>query len=311
MCVWFGLVWCGKMPKSWDVKRFLIKTACDLFCISVVGIPIIIFFAIGKPFERGFYCDDESIRYPYKEGTISNKVLYCVGVLLPVSVITIVEIFRFRTKKINTETPVLCGIKIHPSFLEIYRLLWVFAFGACVSQLTTDIAKYSIGRLRPHFIDICQPSINVNKCNDSHRYILPTEFRCLNPDTFRVRESRLSFMSGHASFSAYCMVFIAMYLQSRFIWNYSKLLRPFLQVALLYSAYYTALSRISDYKHHWSDVLTGSIQGIIVAVVTILFVSDLFPKPKNKEEKNDDTEDYCFSRSNRENINCGNERSSV
>lgn len=30
----------------------------------------------------------------------------------------------------------------------------LFLFGAACSQLTTDIAKYSIGRLRPHFISV-------------------------------------------------------------------------------------------------------------------------------------------------------------
>lgn len=35
-----------------------------------------------------------------------------------------------------------------------YKQIGVFAFGAACSQLTTDIAKYSIGRLRPHFYTV-------------------------------------------------------------------------------------------------------------------------------------------------------------
>lgn len=38
--------------------------------------------------------------------------------------------------------------------VECYKKIGIFAFGAAVSQLTTDIAKYSIGRLRPHFIAV-------------------------------------------------------------------------------------------------------------------------------------------------------------
>lgn len=36
-----------------------------------------------------------------------------------------------------------------------YKQIGVFGFGAACSQLTTDIAKYSIGRLRPHFYTVC------------------------------------------------------------------------------------------------------------------------------------------------------------
>lgn len=35
-----------------------------------------------------------------------------------------------------------------------YKQIGVFGFGAACSQLTTDIAKYSIGRLRPHFYTV-------------------------------------------------------------------------------------------------------------------------------------------------------------
>lgn len=38
-----------------------------------------------KPYQRGFYCSDESIRYPRKEGdTISDAVLCGVGILIAI-----------------------------------------------------------------------------------------------------------------------------------------------------------------------------------------------------------------------------------
>lgn len=39
----------------------------------------------------------------------------------------------------------------------VYKAVGGFVFGAAVSQSLTDIAKYSIGRLRPNFLAVCKP----------------------------------------------------------------------------------------------------------------------------------------------------------
>lgn len=60
-----------------------------------------------------------------------------------------------------------------------------------------------------------------------------------------------------------------MYLQLRVRWKGSKLLKHFLQLLCLLTAWFTAMSRISDYKHHWSDVLAGSFLGIVSSLVVV------------------------------------------
>ena len=40
-----------------------------------------------------------------------------------------------------------------------------------MNQFLTDVAKLSVGRLRPHFYDLCQPSVNCSNA-DPHTYIL-------------------------------------------------------------------------------------------------------------------------------------------
>lgn len=63
------------------------------------------------------------------------------------------EIIQAKLSKRKVKTT-LFGYRI-PTWLEnSYRKIGVFAFGSAVSQLTTDIAKYSIGRLRPHFFAV-------------------------------------------------------------------------------------------------------------------------------------------------------------
>ena len=40
----------------------------------------------------------------------------------------------------------------------------------------------------------------------------------------------------------------------------------------MYVAIYVCVSRISDYKHHWSDVLGGAVLGIVIALLVVSLV---------------------------------------
>ena len=60
--------------------------------VSHIFISVLIFilflYLFGKPFQRGFNCDDDSIRYPYLENTISSVALYFYSTLIPFFVVS-------------------------------------------------------------------------------------------------------------------------------------------------------------------------------------------------------------------------------
>lgn len=263
-----------------DTKRILIRVGIDFVILCCVGFPILIFFLAGQPYERGFFCDDESLMHPFHDSTVTNWMLYIIGIAVPILVILGTELLRAHVKKTNAQPLKVYNIEIPYWIVEAYKSIGMFGFGAACSQLLTDVAKYTIGRLRPHFFDVCKPIMpDGTTCKDSinhGRYII--DFQCTSEiSTPRMlKEMRLSFPSGHSSFSMYTLIYCAIYLQCRMNWRGSKLLKHFLQFLLILLAWYTCLSRISDYKHHWSDVLSGAVLGSLVAIVVSNYCSDLF-----------------------------------
>lgn len=69
---------------------------------------------------------------------------------------------------------------------EVYLALIPFVFGAEVEHIITDIGKYTIGRLRPHFFDVCNPDFT--KINCSSGYIV--DFVCQGEEENQLREVR-------------------------------------------------------------------------------------------------------------------------
>jgi len=279
-----------------DSRRKLVKICLDFGCLTVIGIPLLCLYFSGKPFRRGFYCDDTSIRYPFKESTISSGLLYVYAIGIPVIIISVVELVRYTNSVGDLRWLTGSNNTQLLNFLWItYNELVVWAFGALASQFCTDIAKYSIGRLRPHFLDICRPiGLDTSLCPPNlHIYRYVEDYECQNYESsYRVRDARLSFMSGHSSFSAYSMVFSAIYIQYRVKWQALSLLRPLVQMSLIYLAIYTGFSRISDYKHHWSDVLIGLIQGTLVAIITSHYVGRYFRRYPEKVRDSDRVTTY-------------------
>ncbi|XP_055150382.1 phospholipid phosphatase 2-like isoform X1 [Symphalangus syndactylus] len=166
----------------------------------------------------------------------------------------------------------------------VYKVLGTFLFGAAGSQSLTDLAKYVIGRLRPNFLAICDPDWSRMNCSV---YVQLEKVCRGNPAD--VTEARLSFYSGHSSFGMYCMMFLALYVQARLCWKWARLLRPTVQFFLVAFALYVGYTRVSDYKHHWSDVLVVLLQGALVAGLTVRCISEFFkarpPQHCPKEEE--------------------------
>ncbi|XP_056459904.1 phospholipid phosphatase 2b [Gadus chalcogrammus] len=245
-----------------ELRKKKVYVVIDVLCVVVAALPFIVMTIRFQPYHRGVYCDDESIMYPIKPDTITHGLLAAVTISCTVIIVSSGEAYLVYSKRIYSNS------NFNQYVVALYKVLGTFLFGAAVSQSLTDLAKFTIGRPRPNFLSVCAPKHCVGYTRNINCTGAPQD----------VTESRLSFYSGHSSFGMYCMLFLALYVQARLMVKWARLLRPTIQFFLVAFAVYVGYTRVSDYKHHWSDVLVGLLQGALVAVLNVRFVSDFFKK---------------------------------
>uniref|UniRef100_A0A0K0EQ19 AcidPPc domain-containing protein n=1 Tax=Strongyloides stercoralis TaxID=6248 RepID=A0A0K0EQ19_STRER len=274
-----------------EKKIVLSKIFCDVLVLIFCSLPLLIIHLFAQPFQRGFFCDDESIRYPYKPDTVSIPALAVVGILLPTFIIIATEIFRYLAWEKKCQHLFISykyrNRNVNRFIVRLYTFLGFFMLGLVFNQLMNIIAKYTIGRQRPHFMEVCKPNIGYNNCLNDHKYI--TNFVCTGTNEHLNKDSQLSFYSGHTAFSFYGAFYTALYLQARLYKPVgSKLFVPAIQFALVCGASFVAYSRISDYKHHWSDVLVGAIMGTTIGIIVAVCMARVFKlreiPPCNEEQ---------------------------
>lgn len=83
----------------------------------------------------------------------------------------------------------------------------------------------------------------------------------------------ITFLGSSSANSIIALFFLCfhlqLYVQARFVAKWARLLRPTIQFFLVAFAVYVGYTRVSDYKHHWSDVLVGLLQGALVALLNV------------------------------------------
>ncbi|PNJ02125.1 PLPP2 isoform 4, partial [Pongo abelii] len=177
------------------MQRRWVFVLLDVLCLLVgfssppASLPFAILTLVNAPYKRGFYCGDDSIRYPYRPDTITHGLMAGVTTTATIVLVSAGEAYLVYTDRLYSRSD------FNNYVAAVYKVLGTFLFGAAVSQSLTDLAKYMIGRLRPNFLAVCDPDWSRINCSV---YVQLEKVCRGNPAD--VTEARLSFYSGHSSF---------------------------------------------------------------------------------------------------------------
>ncbi|KAL6614779.1 hypothetical protein ACP70R_037049 [Stipagrostis hirtigluma subsp. patula] len=230
---------------AWDWAALLLLVAAD------VGLNAI------EPFHRfvgaGMLAD---LRYPMRSNTVPVWAVPIVAVIGPMIIFTIIYIRRRN------------AYDLHHAILGIL-------FAVLITGVLTDAIKDAVGRPRPNFFWRCFPDGKAVFDN------VTTGVIC-HGDPSVIKEGHKSFPSGHTSWSFAGLGFLSWYLAGKItvfdrrghVAKLCVVLLPLLVAAMI------AISRVDDYWHHWQDVCTGGVLGMVVASVCYL---QFFPFPSDEK----------------------------
>jgi phosphatidate phosphatase len=261
--------------KNRPIYERVVQIIVDLAVIIILFIVFALVYALFDPKISYFTCNDSNeISYPYKPDTVEIWVVGVYGVIAPCLFIILVELKNSKIF-IKYSDPRSKKLKIY--FIYVFHALSLFALGIALTLLITEIGKRFVGRLRPHFLAVCTPDYTTIVCTRAtqtgnvYNSIFTGGSFCTG-DAKKVKEARLSFPSGHSSFSCYCMLFLIIYLEARMHLLKLRFIKPLIQGAAFIAAYITCVSRISDYHHRYSDVIVGACIGIAIAFFITLVI---------------------------------------
>ncbi|GAA5796550.1 hypothetical protein HPULCUR_001922 [Helicostylum pulchrum] len=227
-------------------KRLFISYGRDWVLVVTMAI---IFFAIDSipPFHRQFSINDTSLMHTYAvHESVPVWLLMFIAILIPI--LTIVIYAGFFRK----------------NWIDFHSGLLGLGLALTMTIMMTDVVKITVGRPRPDLFERCKPPPGIQ---DPPLHLLNYTICTADPYSYEMIDGFKSFPSGHSSFSFAGLGYMAFFLAGKmhvfdrgghtyksFVFSF-----PFLGAMLI------AISRVRDYRHHWSDVFVGAIFGTLFA----------------------------------------------
>ncbi|KAL6300545.1 phosphatidic acid phosphatase type 2/haloperoxidase [Sparassis latifolia] len=208
--------------------------------IVTIGLAAIFIGLSNVPgFKRDFSLQDQTSRQR------QDWALYIICGVAPLTLQPIINLLSVR------------------SWWDLHNSVLGLALSLSMTGVITQFVKMTVGRPRPDLIARCIPAAGAV----DPPYGLATVTICTQTNKAMLKDGWMSFPSGHSSLSFAGLGFLAFYLSGKLHLFDHRGCAPKAWLALtpLSGAALVAISRTMDYRHHATDVLAGSLLGIIVA----------------------------------------------
>uniref|UniRef100_A0A5S6QTQ2 AcidPPc domain-containing protein n=1 Tax=Trichuris muris TaxID=70415 RepID=A0A5S6QTQ2_TRIMR len=238
----------------------LLCACLDIVCVLLAGYFCFVFFnGLFPTRDRPFRCDDPAIMKPFKTNTISVRFLLSVCLGFPLLLSVAMESLAQLSSKTRRYSGWLKRILASVTYISVEYLI-----GFLADVIVMLIGKSYFGVLRPHFLAVCQPDVDEDECSGK----VLTVKSCTQKSHRLLESARHSFPSGHSSAAVYSFMFLVFYLnkrkrqaRSRFV---ARLCDFILAVYFVWAAV-CCVSRVTDNWHHWTDVLGGCVEGLVIS----------------------------------------------
>ncbi|GLB35424.1 putative acid phosphatase homologues [Lyophyllum shimeji] len=236
------------------------------------------FFLLDKVegYRRLFSVTDTSLRHPYAvHERVPPLALYFIAFLAPLVIQPVINLLTIR------------------SWWDLHNSTLGLILGLSLTGAVTQFSKITVGRPRPDVLDRCQlPQGTVDP-----PFGLTAWQQCTQTDIAILRDGFRSFPSGHSSLSFAGLGFLAFYIAGKLhlFDRRGHAGKAWLALAPFSAAALVAISRTMDYRHHWHDVLVGSILGTVISYFTYRqyypsLASELSHRPYSPRIQREDAE---------------------
>nr|ACO10917.1 Lipid phosphate phosphohydrolase 2 [Caligus rogercresseyi] len=248
----------------------MIRNFLASFIFSAISLYLIKYGVHLLPNQGWFWCPSQASKLLYRNtqgDTVSTRYLL-IFTMIPFLLTTLYgEWKRLRGAGKRDRHFVWEALEAYSRFLVAYWL----------NILLMVIAKFLLPEPRPHFLQTCDPEPSLLTCTQGSE-----EYQAYHPGMCRLSEgggvsftgkdvldSLRSFPSGHAQTGFFSAIVALHYIFSSPA--FSKFERLILSLFWTCNALLMSISRITDNRHHWWDVLAGCLFGALYSSLSIRF----------------------------------------